>query len=259
MFWKRTAAWAALICFIGFVAVGNDPLPTTFIISAVDIVKSQIAVMAECIDIKSLTPNKDSLSTCLDRCQISVADRPFHWAIFGNRPRPQERFAQANGMFEFHSISSKNIEPNPKPELVSGSLTEILEGVVALNEVTPCVVLNKLQRPTVAGNIGPQLALGGLFSQKPLLFTGVPQAIGGKPQLNGRLPETPRKQGYETGEKRGQQPVVNVKKFSNLPYRDKSDFVAGALLMLGIIALFITLITGGNEKDESNNKHRPDN
>jgi hypothetical protein len=31
------------------------------------------------------------------------------------------------------------------------------------------------------------------------------------------------------------------------------------LLLLGIIALLITMITSGDEKNESNNKHRPDN
>jgi len=52
---------------------------------------------------------------------------------------------------------------------------------------------------------------------------------------------------------------VSVNEFSRMSYSEKGDFVAGALLLLGIIVLLITLITGGDEKNESNNKHRPDN
>ena len=52
---------------------------------------------------------------------------------------------------------------------------------------------------------------------------------------------------------------MNVEKFSDMPYRDKSDMIAGIILLLGIFALFTKLLIGRDKKYESNNKHRSDN
>jgi hypothetical protein len=108
--------------------------------------------------------------------------------------------------------------------------------------------------PHIAGLSG-----GSLARQFDLALASVPKFVGGSLQLIGGLPQTPRKQGDESRKERGYKPIVNVKKFGELSYRDKSDFVAGALLLLGVVALLITLITGRDEKNESNNKHRTDN
>jgi len=108
-------------------------------------------------------------------------------------------------------------------------------------------------------DVSPQLPLRRIFGKDALLFASVPQPISGNPQLVGGLPKTPGKQGNESSENGGYKPIVNVKKFGELSYRDKSDFVAGALLLLGMVALLITLITGGDKKNESSKKHRPDN
>jgi len=108
--------------------------------------------------------------------------------------------------------------------------------------------------PHVGGLLGRRF-----FDEFELLVASVPEPIGGNPQFVGGLPEPPRKQGDESGKKSSQYPVVNVNEFSRMSYSEKSDFVAGALLLLGIIALLITMITSGDEKNESNNKHRPDN
>jgi hypothetical protein len=101
--------------------------------------------------------------------------------------------------------------------------------------------------------------VGGTLEQSELFVASVPQLVRGSPQLVGGLPQTPSEQGHESGKKGSQYPVVNVNEFSRMSYREKSDFVAGALLLLGIIALLITIVTGGNEKNESDKKHRPDN
>jgi hypothetical protein len=85
-----------------------------------------------------------------------------------------------------------------------------------------------------------------------------PQSVGGNPQLDGGLPQTPRKQGDKSGEERGQQPIVNIKKFSDMPYRNKSDVIAGAILLIGIFALVANLLVGRDKKYKPDNEGRAD-
>ena len=108
-------------------------------------------------------------------------------------------------------------------------------------------------------HIGPKLPFRSLLGQSSLSLASVPQLVSGNPQLISGLPQTPRKQGDKSGEKRSHQPIVNVEKFSDMPYRDKSDMIAGIILLLGIFALFTKLLIGRDKKYESNNKHRSDN
>ncbi len=103
------------------------------------------------------------------------------------------------------------------------------------------------------------LSSGNILGQFDLALASIPEFVSGKPQLVSGLPQTPRKQSNESREERSYQPIVPVEKFGDLPYRDKRHFIAGALLLLGFVALLITLITGGDKKKESNDKRRSDN
>jgi uncharacterized membrane protein (GlpM family) len=51
---------------------------------------------------------------------------------------------------------------------------------------------------------------------------------------------------------------VNIKKFSDMPYRDKSNVIAGALLLVGLFALLANWAVSRDKKDESNDKGRAD-
>jgi hypothetical protein len=71
-----------------------------------------------------------------------------------------------------------------------------------------------------------------------LPFSSVPQLIGGFSQADCGLPQIPREHRDGRSEEGAEGAVVLIKKFGDMPYRDQSDVVAGALFFLGLGVLF---------------------
>ena len=153
------------------------------------------------------------------------------------------RFLEAKQFVVLDIFSANDFCIPPSGYVVSWRLTEVFY----LNFENGKI--NTRNKGTVRQEIGPQLPLGNVFCQLPLVFASVKQFVSRSPQREGEP-------SYGYGRESRNGGPQGVKNFADLDDKERKHAIGGAVFLFGLFGYFAYFVVTRDERKKQDDKRR---